>query len=117
MNGQAPDPGWSGLFRPGERVRLRFVNAAAGTFYDVRIPGLPMTVVQVSGQHVQPVETDEFRIGIAETYDVVVEPGDRGLHRLRRVDGPERLRARHAGAPPRDDGAGAGDCARGRRSP
>ena len=77
MNGQAPDPGWSGLFRPGERVRLRFVNAAAGTFYDVRIPGLPMTVVQVSGQHVQPVETDEFRIGIAETYDVVVEPGDR----------------------------------------
>ena len=77
MNGQAPDPGWSGLFRPGERVRLRFINAAAMTFYDVRIPGLPMTVVQVSGQHVEPVETDEFRIGVAETYDVVVEPGDR----------------------------------------
>ncbi|MEM1043593.1 MAG: copper resistance system multicopper oxidase [Bacteroidota bacterium] len=77
MNGQAPDPGWSGLFRPGERVRLRFVNASALTFYDVRLPGLPMTVVQVNGQHVQPVETDEFRIGIAETYDVVVEPGDR----------------------------------------
>ncbi|HIL57954.1 MAG TPA: copper resistance system multicopper oxidase, partial [Rhodothermales bacterium] len=77
MNGQAPDPGWSGLFRPGERVRLRFINAAAMTFYDVRIPGLPMTVVQVSGQHVEPVETDEFRIGVAETYDVVVEPADR----------------------------------------
>ncbi|PAP76343.1 copper resistance system multicopper oxidase [Rubrivirga marina] len=77
MNGQAPDPGWTGLFRPGERVRLRFVNAAAGTFYDVRIPGLPMTVVQVSGQHVEPVAVDEFRIGNAETYDVVVEPGDR----------------------------------------
>ena len=77
MNGQAPDPGWAGLFRPGERVRLRFVNASALTFYDVRVPGLPMTVVQVNGQHVQPVETDEFRIGIAETYDVVVEPGDR----------------------------------------
>ena len=77
MNGQAPDPGWSGLFRPGERVRLRFVNASALTFYDVRIPGLPMTVVQVNGQHVQPVETDEIRMGIAETYDVVVEPGDR----------------------------------------
>lgn len=76
MNGQAPKPGWSGLFRPGERVRLRFVNASAGTFYDVRIPGLPMTVVQVSGQHVVPVETDEFRMGIAETYDVVVEPKD-----------------------------------------
>lgn len=77
MNGQAPEPGWSGLFRPGERVRLRFINASAGTFYDVRIPGLPLTVVQASGQHVEPVETDEFRIGIAETYDVVVEPGDR----------------------------------------
>ena len=77
MNGQAPDPGWYGQFRPGERVRIRFVNAAAMTFYDVRIPGLPMTVVQVNGQHVEPVETDEFRLGVAETYDVVIEPGDR----------------------------------------
>jgi CopA family copper-resistance protein len=77
MNGQAPDPGWDALFRPGERVRIRFVNASAGTFYDVRIPGLDMTVVQVSGQHVQPVAVEEFRMGIAETYDVVVEPGDR----------------------------------------
>ena len=77
MNGQAPDPGWFGQFRPGERVRIRFVNACAGTFYDVRIPGLPMDVVQVSGQHVQPVTVDEFRIGIAETYDVIVTPGDR----------------------------------------
>ena len=76
MNGQAPDPGWYGQFRPGERVRIRFVNACAGTFYDVRIPGLDMTVVQVSGQHVQPVEVEEFRIGIAETYDVVIEPRD-----------------------------------------
>ncbi|MDT0630758.1 copper resistance system multicopper oxidase [Rubrivirga litoralis] len=77
MNGQAPDPGWSGQFRPGERVRLRFINASAGTFYDVRIPGLDLTVVQVSGQHVQPVTVEEFRMGIAETYDVVVTPGDR----------------------------------------
>jgi CopA family copper-resistance protein len=77
MNGQAPDPGWNAQFRPGERVRIRFVNASAGTFYDVRIPGLDLTVVQVSGQHVQPVAVEEFRIGIAETYDVVVEPGDR----------------------------------------
>jgi len=77
MNGQAPDPGWSALFRPGERVRIRFINASAGTFYDVRIPGLDMDVVQVSGQHVQPVNVEEFRIGIAETYDVVVTPGDR----------------------------------------
>ena len=77
MNGQAPNPGWYGQFRPGERVRLRFVNASAGTFYDVRIPGLDLTVVQVNGQHVQPVPVEEFRIGIAETYDVVVTPGDR----------------------------------------
>ena len=74
MNGMAPESNWTGLFRPGERVRLRFVNAGAATYFDVRIPGLPMTVVQVSGQHVQPVETDEIRIAIAETYDVIVEP-------------------------------------------
>lgn len=77
MNGHAPEPGWFGQFEPGERVRLRFINASAGTFYDVRVPGLSMTVVQASGQHVEPVEVDEFRIGIAETYDVVVEPKDR----------------------------------------
>lgn len=77
MNGQAPDPGWFGQFRPGERVRIRIINASAGTFYDVRIPGLPLTIMQASGQHVQPVPVDEFRIGIAETYDVVVTPGDR----------------------------------------
>ncbi|WP_412062237.1 copper resistance system multicopper oxidase [Rubrivirga sp. IMCC45206] len=77
MNGQAPDPGWFGQFRPGERVRIRFINASAGTFYDVRIPGLGLSVVQVNGQHVQPVAVEEFRIGIAETYDVIVEPGDR----------------------------------------
>lgn len=76
MNGQAPDPGWFGQFEPGERVHIRFINASAGTFYDVRIPGLPLSVVQASGQHVEPVTVDEFRIGIAETYDVIVEPGD-----------------------------------------
>lgn len=74
MNGLAPDTNWTALFRPGERVRLRFINAGAGSNFDVRIPGLPMTVVQVSGQHIQPVATDEFRIGIAETYDVIVAP-------------------------------------------
>ena len=74
MNGLAPESNWTGLFRPGERVRLRFINSAAVTFFDVRIPGLPMTVVQADGQNVKPVTVDEFRIGIAETYDVVVEP-------------------------------------------
>ena len=74
MNGLAPESNWTAIFRPGERVRLRFINAAAVTFFDVRIPGLRMTVVQADGQNVKPVTVDEFRIGVAETYDVVVEP-------------------------------------------
>ena len=74
VNGQPADSNWTGLFKPGERVRLRFVNAGAGTNFDVRLPGLEMTVVQVNGQYVQPVTTDEFRIAIAETYDVIVQP-------------------------------------------
>ena len=74
MNGTAPASNWTALFNPGERVRLRFINAAAASFFDVRIPGLPMTVVQADGQNVQPVDTDEFRIAVAETYDVIVAP-------------------------------------------
>jgi CopA family copper-resistance protein len=74
MNGQAPEPGWSALFRPGERVRLRVINGSSMTHFNVRIPGLPMTVVAADGQNVRPVETDEFQIAVAETYDVVVEP-------------------------------------------
>ncbi|WP_420430713.1 copper resistance system multicopper oxidase [Hyphobacterium sp.] len=76
INGHGPDDNWTGLFEPGERVRLRFINASAMTFFNVRIPGLPMTVVQADGLNVQPVETDEFQIGVAETYDVVVQPRD-----------------------------------------
>ena len=76
MNGLSPGANWTGLFRPGDRVRLRFIVAAAMTFYDVRIPGLKMTVVQADGQNVQPVVVDEFRIGPAETYDVIVEPAE-----------------------------------------
>ncbi|MGD1807406.1 copper resistance system multicopper oxidase [Dapis sp. BLCC M126] len=74
MNGMAPESNWSCIFKPGEKVRLRFINASAMTFFDVRIPGLKMTVVQADGQNVQPVTVDEFRIAIAETYDVIVEP-------------------------------------------
>jgi len=74
MNGQAPAANWTGLFAPGEKVRLRFINAAAMSTFDVRIPGLAMTLVQADGSDVQPVEVDEFRIGVAETYDVVVAP-------------------------------------------
>jgi CopA family copper-resistance protein len=74
MNGQAPGANWTGLFNPGERVRLRVINASAASIFDVRVPGLEMDVVQVSGQNVEPVVTDEFRIGTAERYDVIVEP-------------------------------------------
>jgi len=74
MNGQTPADGWMGLFKRGEKVRLRFINASAMTFFDVRIPGLKMTVVAADGQYVQPVTVDEFRMGVAETYDVIVEP-------------------------------------------
>ena len=74
VNGNNPEQNWTGLFEPGERVRLRFVNAAAMTFFDVRIPGLKMTVVQADGNNVQPVTVDELRIAVAETYDVIVRP-------------------------------------------
>lgn len=77
MNGLAPESNWTGAFQPGERVLLRFINASADTYFNVRIPELPMTVVQASGQYVQPVETDEFQIAIAETFDVIIEPRDR----------------------------------------
>jgi CopA family copper-resistance protein len=76
MNGTAPAGNWTGLFSRGERVRLRFINAASNSFYDVRIPGLTMTVVQADGQNVEPVRVDEFRFGPGETYDVIVEPED-----------------------------------------
>ena len=74
MNGTAPAGNWTGLFRPGERVRLRFINGSSMTYFDVRIPGLKMTVVAADGQNVHPVTVDEFRIAVAETLDVIVEP-------------------------------------------
>jgi CopA family copper-resistance protein len=74
MNGHAPDNHWTGLFRPGEKLRLRLINGSAMTYFDVRIPGLKMTVVAADGLHVKPVSVDELRIAVAETYDVIVEP-------------------------------------------
>ena len=74
MNGKTPEEGWKALFKAGEKVRLRLINAAAMTIFDVRIPGLKMTVVASDGQNIQPVSVDEFRIGVAETYDIIVEP-------------------------------------------
>jgi CopA family copper-resistance protein len=74
MNGRPPAWNWTGLFARGEKVRLRFINGSSMTTFDVRIPGLRMTVVQADGSDVVPVEVEEFRIGVAETYDVIVEP-------------------------------------------
>ena len=74
MNGASPDANWSGLFARGERVRLRVINGSAMSIFDVRIPGLKMTVVATDGQDVEPVTVDEFRIATAETYDVIIEP-------------------------------------------
>jgi len=74
INGHAPDTNWTGLFRPGEKLRLRLINGSAMTYFDVRIPGLKMTVVAADGLHVKPVSVDELRIAVAETYDVIVEP-------------------------------------------
>jgi CopA family copper-resistance protein len=74
MNGATPAGNWTGLFRPGERVRLRVINGSSMTYFDVRIPGVKMTVVQSDGQNVHPVTVDEFRIAVAETMDVIVEP-------------------------------------------
>lgn len=74
INGHGPEDNWTGLFRPGERVRLRFINAGAQMIFNVRIPGLRMTVVAADGQMVRPIQVDEFQIGNAETYDVIVQP-------------------------------------------
>lgn len=75
MNGRGAGDNWTGLFKPGERVRLRFINGSAMTFFDVRIPDLKMTVIAADGQDVVPVPVDEFRFGVGETYDVLVTPG------------------------------------------
>lgn len=76
INGKSADQNWTGMFEPGERIRLRFINSSAMAYYDIRIPGLEMTVVSADGNNVQPVKVDEFRIAVAETYDVIVRPRD-----------------------------------------
>ncbi len=74
INAQSTSQNWTGLFRAGEKVRLRFINASAMTYFDMRIPGLKMTVIQADGNDVKPVKVDELRIAVAETYDVIVQP-------------------------------------------
>jgi CopA family copper-resistance protein len=82
LNGNPPHANWTALFEPGERIRLRFINGSSMTFFDVRIPGLPMTVIQADGNDVEPVVVDEFRIGVAETYDAIVEPKDSAAYTI-----------------------------------
>ncbi|AKC86876.1 copper resistance system multicopper oxidase [Pseudoxanthomonas suwonensis] len=82
LNGQPPAGNWTGLFRPGEKVLLRLINAGAMTYFDVRIPGLKMTVVAADGQYVHPVTVDELRIAAAETYDVIVEPSGQDAYTI-----------------------------------
>ena len=76
INGYGPADNWTALFKPGERVRLRIINGSSMTIFNVRIPGLPLVMVQADGQNIRPVETDEFQIGVAETFDAVVSPKD-----------------------------------------
>ncbi len=76
LNGHAAADGWAGIYQPGERVRLRLINASAMTYFNFRIPGLPMTVIQADGQNLRPITVDELQIAVAETVDVIVSPGD-----------------------------------------
>ncbi|MFF7705777.1 copper resistance system multicopper oxidase [Pseudomonas sp. NPDC007930] len=82
VNGQAPDGNWTGLFKPGEKLLLRFINGSSMSYFDVRIPGLKMTVVAADGQYVNPVSVDEFRLAVAETLDVLVEPAEQPAYTL-----------------------------------
>ncbi len=82
LNGQTADSNWTGVFTQGEKLRLRLINGSAMSYFDVRIPGLKMTVVAADGQYVQPVSVDELRMAVAETYDVIVEPGGAAAYTL-----------------------------------
>src|SRR5262249_28146061 len=82
INGHPPGANWTALFRPGERVRLRFINGSSMSLFDIRIDGLPMTVVQADGNDIVPVAADQFRISVAETYDVIVQPAADRAHTI-----------------------------------
>ncbi|WP_340110569.1 copper resistance system multicopper oxidase [Pikeienuella sp. HZG-20] len=82
INGRGASTPWTGRFDPGERIRLRFINSSAMTYFDIRIPGMDMTVVQADGNDVAPVKVEEFRIAVAETYDVIVRPREEGAFNI-----------------------------------
>jgi CopA family copper-resistance protein len=105
VNGRGPNDNWTGLFKPGEKVRLRFINGSAMTIFDARIPGLKLRVVQADGQDVQPVDVDEFRIGVGETYDVIVEPREDRAYTIE-AQSIDRRGAARATLAPREGMAG-----------
>src|SRR5262249_56335216 len=82
VNGRGPTDNWTGLFRPGEKVRLRFINGAAMTIFDASIPGLKLKLIQADGNEVQPIDVDEFRIGVGETSHVTAHPPNVHTHSL-----------------------------------
>jgi len=82
MNGHTPNSHYKAPFKQGEKIRLRFINASAMTFFDIRIPNLKMMVVATDGNNIEPVSVDEFRMGVAETYDVIVEPKDKKAYAI-----------------------------------
>ncbi len=82
INGKSAAQNWTGAFNPKERIRLRFINSSAMTYFDIRIPGLDMTVVQADGNNVTPVKVEEFRIAVAETYDVIIRPKKAGAYNI-----------------------------------
>ena len=82
MNGVAPAGNWTGVFRPGEKLLLRFINGSSMTYFDVRIPGMKLSVVAADGQYIHPVTVDEFRIAVAETFDVLVEPAGQDAYTI-----------------------------------
>lgn len=100
-NGKTAAQNWTGLFKPGERVRLRFINGSAMTYFDVRIPGLKMTVVQADGNDVLPMPVDRFRIAVAETYDVIVQPKDERAYTIM-AESMDRAGAARGTLAPRD---------------
>lgn len=105
VNGRGPSDNWTGIFKPGEKVRLRFINGSAMTIFDARIPGLKVRVVQSDGQDVQPVEVEEFRIGVGETYDVIVEPREDRAYTIE-AQSLDRRGAARATLAPREGMAG-----------
>lgn len=98
-NGRGPQDNWTGLFKPGEKVRLRFINGSAMTLFDVAVPGLRMTVTRADGNAVQPVAADAFRIGNGETYDVIVEPREDRAYTIEALSMDRRGFARATLAP------------------